>query len=58
VAVLKLVRRFKDGGRWHFEQSAIAREYWVSEALPEVSECAQLSSNNLPYVQHQEKETT
>jgi hypothetical protein len=58
VAVLKLVRRFKDGGRWHFEQSAIAREYWVSEALPEVSECAQLSSNNLPYVQLQEKETT
>jgi hypothetical protein len=37
VAVLKLVRRFKDGGRWHFEQSEIAREYWVSEALPETS---------------------
>jgi hypothetical protein len=41
VAVLKLARRFKDGGRWYFEQSAIAHEYWVSEALPETSEGAQ-----------------
>ena len=30
VVVLRLARRFKDGGRWHFEQSAIAHEYWVS----------------------------
>jgi hypothetical protein len=37
VAVLRLARRFKDGGRWHYEQSGIAREYWLSEALPEVS---------------------
>lgn len=41
IAVLKLARRFKDGGRWHFEQSAIAREYRDSEALPETSEGAQ-----------------
>jgi hypothetical protein len=41
VAVLKLARRFKDGGRWYFEQSAIAHEYWVSEALPETSEGVQ-----------------
>jgi len=31
VAVLKLVRRFKDGGRWHFAQSEIVGEYWASE---------------------------
>jgi hypothetical protein len=40
VAVLKLARRFKDGGRWHFEQSAIAHEYRTSERLPETSEGA------------------
>jgi hypothetical protein len=38
VAVLKLARRFKDGGRWQFEQSEIAHEYRTSEALPETSE--------------------
>jgi hypothetical protein len=38
VAVLKLARRFKDAGKWHYEQSRIAHEYWVSDALPETSE--------------------
>jgi hypothetical protein len=41
VAVLKLARRFKDRGRWHFEQSAIAHDYWTSERLPETSEGVQ-----------------
>ncbi len=38
LAVLKLARRFKDGGRWHYEGSRIAHEYWASELLPETSE--------------------
>ena len=40
IAVLKLARRFKESGRWHFEQSSIAHEYWTSERLPETSEGA------------------
>jgi hypothetical protein len=40
MAVLRLARRFKDGGRWQFEQSAIAREYWATAPLPETSEGA------------------
>jgi hypothetical protein len=41
VVALRLARRFKEGGRWFYEQSAIAHEYWISEALPGVSEGAQ-----------------
>jgi hypothetical protein len=40
VAVLRLARRFKESGRWHFEHSEIARDYWASERLPETSEGA------------------
>lgn len=38
---LRLARRSKDGGRWHIEQSPIARDYWTSEAPPETSEGVQ-----------------
>ncbi len=41
VVAPRLARRFKDGGRWFFEQTEIAHEYWTSEALPETSEGVQ-----------------
>ena len=41
IAVLRLARRFKDSGKWFFEESEIAREYWHGERLPETSEGAQ-----------------
>ena len=47
IAVLKLARRFKDGGRWYFERSAIARDYWGSEALPETSEGMQPGAGSI-----------
>jgi hypothetical protein len=48
LAVLKLARRFKDGGRWFYERSAIAHDYWDSERLPETSEGAQRSDKVTP----------
>jgi hypothetical protein len=42
IAVLRLARRFKESGRWYFEQSEIAHEYWHAERLPETSEGARL----------------
>jgi DNA-binding IclR family transcriptional regulator len=41
VVALKLARRFKDSGKWYFEQTAIAGDYWASESFPEVSEGGQ-----------------
>jgi hypothetical protein len=41
IAVLELARRFKEGGRWQYEGSQIAHDYWDSEALPETSEGVQ-----------------
>jgi hypothetical protein len=38
IAVLKLAKRYKDGGRWYYGGSRIAHEYWDSERFPEVSE--------------------
>jgi hypothetical protein len=38
VVALKLARRFKDSGKWYFEQTAIAGDYWDSESFPEASE--------------------
>jgi hypothetical protein len=38
LAVLNMARRTKVGGKWHVEQSAIARGYWDSERSPETSD--------------------
>jgi hypothetical protein len=46
VVALKLARRFKESGKWFYEQSQIARDYRLSERLPETSEGAQPSREN------------
>jgi hypothetical protein len=38
IAVLRLAHRFKDSGKWLFEESEIARKYWHGERLPETSD--------------------
>jgi hypothetical protein len=40
VVALKLARRIKEAGKWYVDQTAIARDYWASELLPETSEGA------------------
>lgn len=43
IAVLKLARRFKESGKWLFEEAELTRTYWHEDRLPETSDPLQPS---------------
>jgi hypothetical protein len=47
VVALQLARRFKESGKWFYQQSEVAHDYWLSERFPETSEGAQRSRENV-----------